>query len=131
MRSPPRYANEPLAITLREARSPLVLAIDIGTSGLRTFLFDIRGRPVGSAIARRDRPPRTAPDGEVSVDADERVRAASDAIDETLAAAGRRAGEIATVATSTFWHSLVGVDARGHPTTKVLTRADTRARMAA
>src|SRR5207302_1905830 len=58
MRSPPRYANEPLAIALRDARPPLVLAIDIGTSGLRTFLFDVRGRPVGSAIARRDRTPR-------------------------------------------------------------------------
>jgi gluconokinase len=131
MRSPPRYANEPLAISLREARSPLVLAIDIGTSGLRTFLFDVRGRPIGSAIARRDRPPRTAPDGEVSVDADERVSSAADAIDETLAAAGRRAKEIAAVGTSTFWHSLMGVDARGHPTTRVLTWADTRARGAA
>src|SRR5437899_1916660 len=131
MRSPPRYANEPLAIALRDARPPLVLAIDIGTSGLRTFLFDVRGRPVGSAIARRDRTPRTAADGEVSVDPDERVRAAADAIDETLAAAGRRAAEIAAVATSTFWHSLVGVDARGRATTRVLTWADTRARGAA
>ena len=131
MRAPPRYANEPLAIALRDARPPLVLAIDIGTSGLRTFLFDVRGRPVGSAIARRDRTPRTAADGEVSVDPDERVRAAADAIDETLAAAGRRAKEIAAVATSTFWHSLVGVDARGRPTTRVLTWADTRARNAA
>ncbi|TMG56501.1 MAG: hypothetical protein E6H84_02890, partial [Chloroflexi bacterium] len=121
MRAPPRYANEPLAIALRDARPPLVLAIDIGTSGLRTFLFDVRGRPVGSAIAHRDRTPRTAADGEVSVDPDERVRAAADAIDETLAAAGRRAKEIAAVATSTFWHSLVGVDARGRPTTRVLT----------
>src|SRR5207253_6701092 len=131
MRSPPRYANEPLAIALRDARPPLVLAIDIGTSGLRTFLFDVRGRPVGSAVARRHRTPRTAADGEVSVDPDERVRAAADAIDETLAAAGRRAKEIAAVATSTFWHSLVGVDARGRPTTRVLTWADTRARGAA
>src|SRR5439155_1141205 len=80
---------------------------------------------------RRDRTPRTAADGEVSVDPDERVRAAADAIDETLAAAGRRAKEIAAVATSTFWHSLVGVDARGQPTTRVLTWADTRARNAA
>ena len=131
MRAPPRYANEPLAITLREAKPPLVLAIDIGTSGLRTFLFDLRGKPVGSAIARRDRGPRTGADGEVTVDADERVRATADAIDETLAAAGRRATEIAAVATSTFWHSLMGVDARGRPTTRVLTWADTRARAAA
>jgi gluconokinase len=131
MRTLPGLVNEPLAITLRDARAPLVLAIDIGTSGLRTFLFDVRGRPVAKAIAHRDRPPRTGADGEVTVDADERVRATADAIDETLAVAGRRVRDIAAVATSTFWHSLVGVDARGRPTTRVLTWADTRARGAA
>jgi gluconokinase len=120
--------REPLAIPLREAKAPLVVAIDIGTSGLRTFLFDARGRPVASATAHRDRPVRTSTDGEATVDAGERVRATADAIDETLAAAGRRASDIAAVATSTFWHSLLGVDARGRPTTRVLTWADTRSR---
>ncbi|HEV8535765.1 MAG TPA: gluconokinase [Candidatus Limnocylindria bacterium] len=124
-------AREPLAIPLRDAEAPLVLAIDIGTSGLRSFLFDSRGRPVAKAIAHRDRPVRTSTDGEVSVDPEERVQAAADAIDESLRVAGRRAGDIAAVATSTFWHSLMGVDARGRPTTRVLTWADTRARAAA
>jgi gluconokinase len=120
--------REPLAIPLREARAPLVLALDIGTSGLRAFLFDVRGRPIARSIAHADRPVRTSADGEVTVDADERVRAACGVIDTVLASAGRRAGEIAAVAVSTFWHSLMGVDARGRPTTRVLTWADTRAR---
>lgn len=123
--------REPLAIPLREVRPPLVLALDIGTSGLRAFLFDVRGRPVAPFIAHADRPVRTSSDGEATVDADERVRAACGAIDSVLASAGRRAAEIAAVATSTFWHSLVGVDAGGRPTTRVLTWADTRARGAA
>ncbi|MDP9280681.1 MAG: FGGY family carbohydrate kinase [Chloroflexota bacterium] len=123
--------REPLAIPLREARSPLVLALDIGTSGLRVFLFDVRGRPIAPFIAHADRPVRTSADGEATVDADERVRAACGAIDTVLAGAGRRASEIAAVATSTFWHSLVGVDAGGRPTTRVITWADTRARGAA
>lgn len=123
--------REPLAIPLREARAPLVLALDIGTSGLRVFLFDVRGRPIAPFIAHADRPVRTSADGEVTVDADERVRAACGAIDAVLASAGRRSGEIAAVAASTFWHSLMGVDARGRPTTRVLTWADTRARGAA
>jgi gluconokinase len=123
--------REPLAIPLRDARPPLVLALDVGTSGLRVFLFDARGRPIASCIAHADRPVRTAADGEVTVDADERVRAACGLIDVVLARAGRRAGEIAAVATSTFWHSLVGVDGAGRPTTRVLTWADTRARGAA
>src|SRR5439155_1161690 len=130
--APPRAVRrEPLAIPLREARAPLVLALDIGTSGLRVFLFDSRGRPVAGCIAHADRPVRTAADGEVTVDADERVRAACLTIDAVLARAGRRASEIAAVAASTFWHSLVGVDAGGRPTTRVLTWADTRARGAA
>ena len=108
-----------------------MLAIDIGTSGLRSFLFDVRGRPVVNAIAHRDAALRTATDGEASVDPDERVRATADAIDETLAHAGRRAGEIVAVGICTFWHSLMGVDGRGRPTTRVLTWADTRARAAA
>lgn len=123
--------REPLAISLREARSPLVLALDIGTSGLRVFLFDARARPVARCIAHADRAVRTSSDGEATVDADERVRAACGAIDAVLALAGRRAGEIAAVAVSTFWHSVLGVDERGRPTTRVLTWADTRARGAA
>ena len=123
--------REPLAIPLREARAPLVLALDIGTSGLRVFLFDARGRPIARSIAHADRPVRTSADGEVTVDADERVRAAFSTIDTVVASAGRRADEIAAVAASTFWHSLVGVDAHGRPSTRVLTWADTRARGAA
>jgi gluconokinase len=123
--------REPLAIPLREARAPLVLALDIGTSGLRAFLFDARGRPILRCIAHAERPVRTSADGEASVDADERVRAACGAIDAVLASAGRRAGDIVAVAASTFWHSLLGVDERGRPTTRVLTWADTRARGAA
>jgi len=123
--------REPLAIPLREARAPLVLSLDIGTSGLRVFLFDVRGRPVDRLIAHSDRPLRTSPDGEATVDADERVRAACGVIDEVVRKAGRRANEIVAVTASTFWHSVLGVDARGRPTTRVLTWADTRARGAA
>src|SRR5438477_2814245 len=123
--------GEPLAIPLREATAPLVIAVDIGTSGLRSFLSDSRGRPIARAIAHRDRPLRVSNDGEATVDPDERVRATADAIDETVAAAGKRAADIAVVAVCAFWHSVMGVDTRGRPTTPVLTWADTRARDAA
>ncbi len=129
--APRRLVREPLAIELREAQAPLVLALDVGTSGLRAFLFDARARPVGSCIAHSDRPVRTSSDGEASLDADERARATIGVIDEVLRRAGRRAGEIAAVATSTFWHSLVGIDAKARPTTRLITWADTRPRKAA
>ncbi len=123
--------REPLAIPLREAKAPLVVAIDVGTSGLRVFLFDAKGRPIRTCIAHADRPVRTSPAGEASLDADERTDAVIAAIDQVLRSAGRRAGEIAAVAGSTFWHSLLGIDRRGRPTTRVLTWADTRSRGAA
>ncbi len=123
--------REPLAIELRQAEAPLVLALDVGTSGLRVFLFDAKARPIRSCIAHSDRPLRTSSTGEASLDADERARAATLAIDEVLRQAGRRADEIAAVATSTFWHSLLGIDARGRPTTRLITWADTRPRGAA
>lgn len=37
-------------------------------------------------------------------------------------------GEITHVASCSFWHSLLGVDEKGKPTTKVLTWADTRSK---
>ncbi|HEX4743403.1 MAG TPA: gluconokinase [Candidatus Limnocylindria bacterium] len=123
--------REPLAIPLREARAPLVLAIDVGTSGLRAFVFDAKARPIGSAVAWSRKAARTSRLGEASLDADERARATFDCVDTVLRVIGRRAGEIAAVSVSTFWHSLVGVDARGRPTTRVITWADTRARDAA
>ena len=83
--------REPLAIPLREARAPLVLALDIGSSGLRVFIFDARGRPIARCIAHADRPVRVSADGEATVDAEERVRAACELIDAVLTTAGRRA----------------------------------------
>src|SRR5437764_249555 len=120
--------GEPLAIPLREATAPLVIAVDIGTSGLRSFLFDSRGRPIARAIAHRDRPLRVSNDGEATVDPDECVRATADAIDETVAAAGKRAADIAVVAVCAFWHAGMGAGAHGRLTTTVLTWADTRPR---
>ena len=73
----------------------------------------------------------TTRDGEATQDADELCGLVFEAIDETLGRTGERVGEIAGVATSTFWHSLLGVDRRGAPTTPVLTWADRRAADAA
>ena len=50
------------------------------------------------------------------------------AIDEVLEKSAKLDGEIVCVATSSFWHSLVGIDAKGKPTTKVYGWADTQSR---
>lgn len=50
------------------------------------------------------------------------------AIDAVLEKTSNLKGEIEWVASCSFWHSLVGIDAKGKPTTKVLSWADRRSR---
>jgi gluconokinase len=114
-----------------DRRAPYVLALDIGTSSVRALLFDATGTDVPAVHIQRTYPLSETDDGEVAVDADMLVAATAAVVDEALAAAGPLAGDIAAVATDTFWHSLVAVDGNGKPLTPVITWADTRARAAA
>jgi gluconokinase len=68
-------------------------------------------------------------DGGSTLDADELCALILGTIDETLARSAGRS--IVGIASSMFWHSVLGVDRRGHPTTPILTWADTRAADAA
>lgn len=110
---------------------PYVLALDVGSSSVRALLYDANGNAIPEVKAQRTYTSTTADDGEVSIDADMLVTAVGSTIDEALSQAGPLAGQIAAVATDTFWHSLVVLDASGHPLTPVLTWADTRADAAA
>lgn len=110
---------------------PYILALDIGTSSVRALLFDATGSVVPHVLAQHTYTLTTSSDGELSVDPDQLVALVAKTIDETLAAAGPLASQIAAVATDTFWHSLVAVDSSGHPLMPVLTWGDTRPRYAA
>lgn len=123
--------REPLAIGLREAEAPLVLAIDIGTSGVRAFVFDRRARPIGVCIARAEHAVRTSGEGEATLDPQALTRSVFGVIDIAVRRAGRRAAEIQAVSVCTFWHSLLGIDDRARPTTRLITWADARPRSAA
>src|SRR5438876_499147 len=92
---------------------PYILALDIGTSSVRALLFDAAGAAVPHVLAQHTYTLTTSSDGEVSVDADMLVDLVAQAIDEALAAAGTLASQIVAVATDTFWHTLLGVDASG------------------
>ena len=98
-----------------------MLSIDVGTSGVRAALFDDRGVEIVSTRARRSRDHALTDLGEFDPNAlvDEVVAT----IDEVCAGSA----PIEFIAISTFWHSLVGVDATGNPTTPLLSWADTRA----
>jgi len=98
-----------------ERPHPYVLALDIGTSSVRALLFDATGNAVPNVLAQHTYNLNTSGEGEVTVDADMLVDLVSKTIDEALVAAGPLASQIGSVATDTFWHSLMGVDASGHP----------------
>jgi gluconokinase len=98
-----------------------VLSIDVGTSGVRVALFDDDGNQV-EGVARR----RSISDF-AEVDPDALVDEVVKTVDELLTGSVNEASQITSIAISTFWHSLVGVDATGTPTTPLLTWADTRA----
>ena len=100
-----------------------LLSIDVGTSGVRVALFDERGAPVPGAQTRNRRA-FTNLSNFAELDADQIVAEVIQAIDELLA---NSPGPIDLIAISAFWHSLIGVDAAGLPTTPLLTWADTRA----
>jgi gluconokinase len=108
-------------------RPPFVLALDVGTSSTRALLFDASGAAVPDIVSQHPYKLTVSSQGEVSVDADKLADVVEETISEVLHLAGPLAEQIAAVAMDTFWHSLLGVDAAGHPLTPVITWEDTRA----
>src|SRR5207244_11036189 len=79
-------------------------------------------------FVKNERSLNVTPDGGAEIDADEALNQVIAAIDEILEKSSKLKSEIKYVAISSFWHSLVGVDVNGRPTTKVFGWADTRSR---
>lgn len=106
----------------------LILSIDIGTSSVRASIFNDSAELVRGISVKIDRTLQTTADGGSEIDADEAVFQVAAAIDALLEKTKKLKGEIRYVSSCSFWHSLMGVDAKGKPTTKVLGWADTRSR---
>jgi gluconokinase len=106
-------------------RGSAILALDVGTSSCRASLYDTRKH------RRRGRPshvgyhPRVTPDGGAELDAQGLFEHVCSTVDEQVRHARR---EIVGVATTTFWHSLMGVDDAGEPLTPVYLWLDARSR---
>ncbi len=107
---------------------PLILALDIGTSSVRAALYNFNGEVLPATMVKNERQLTATEDGGAEIDALEAFAQVERAIDDVLTKAEKIRGEIEYVAASSFWHSLVGVDAKGKPTTKVFGWADTRSR---
>lgn len=105
---------------------PYILALDIGTSSTRAILYDAGGDPLPDLKAQLSYQLTTSHEGEASVDADSLADLVASTIDELLQKAGDRAKNIVAVATSTFWHTLLPLDASGRPLLPLMTWEDTR-----
>jgi len=109
-------------------KNQLILALDIGTSSVRAALYDHTGTVLRQTMVKNERTLNVTDDGGAEIDAEDAFDQVARAIDDVLKKAAKVKGEITHAAASCFWHSLLGVDAKGKPTTKVLGWADTRSR---
>jgi len=110
----------------RKAPAPWILSVDIGTSSVRAIVFDKDGRAMPDLLAQIHYAMKTSRDGGVEADPEILSHNVESVIDGALARAGPSASEICAVATSCFWHSLIGVMSDGRPATPVYIWADTR-----
>lgn len=103
-----------------------VLAIDIGTSGVRGALFNLEGSLVSESFVSKKWQIESDGEGRASLDARYALSKVEETIDEVLARAWGE--EILLAGISSFWHSLMGVDEQGQPATDLILWADTRSR---
>jgi gluconokinase len=108
-----------------------VLTLDVGTSSVRASLFDICGCEISGAQARVEHSFCTTLDGGAEADAEKLVADITQVIDAVLKEHLPSNASLEAVAICCFWHSLVGVDARGEAITPVFGWADRRAARAA
>ena len=114
-------------ITPSQAESPFILSIDIGTSAVRTALFDCLGRAIEGIEARQPLEIKTTAEGASEADPDlilERTWARIDSVMEQAASLSRR---IKGVASCTFVGNILGVNRSSQAITSLTTYADTRA----
>ncbi|MDQ2898843.1 MAG: FGGY family carbohydrate kinase, partial [Acidobacteriota bacterium] len=103
-----------------------ILTLDIGTSSVRTLLFDGDGNQVEGFGSQIPYHVTTTPDGGWEIDADHlvdlAVRSVSEIYNQLQAAKVRPAA----AAFDTFWHNVVGVGENGKPVTPLIHVFDTR-----
>ncbi len=115
------------SIKLSQAEEPLILTIDIGTSSMRTNLFDRLGRVIEDTEARRNTLLFTSVDGKSEADPTHLCQQVFYCLDETLARAQPKSGQIKAVASCTLVSNILGLDKKDRPVTPLFTYADTRA----
>lgn len=112
--------------TWSSAKAPLVLAIDIGSSSVRALMFDAHGLQIEYSDHQIPHRLHTTANGGSEADAENLFQLVTECIDQVLELGSERLDDIGAVATSSFWHSVMGMDATGTPTSPVYMWADKR-----
>ena len=107
-------------------KKSFVLVLDIGTSSVRAAIYDFEGNVLPETMVKNERRLTATEDGGAEIGVAEALAQVEKAIDEVLKKASKLDGEIEYAATSSFWHSLLGIDKNGVPTIKLFGWADTR-----
>jgi gluconokinase len=106
------------------SEQPVVIALDIGSSGIKAIAFDLRAQIVPSLLARAPFALEVTHDGGSEVNLDKLERAVNSVLDELHAKLGRH--EILAVALTGFAPSLVALDSEDCAIAPALSYADTR-----
>lgn len=115
-----------------EPGEPCVLALDVGSSSVRASLYDAAGRPVDHDPEARTRYDwRTTPDGGMEADAGRLFALTVELLDAAMERVRASGARVAAVATTSFWHSLLGVGRDGELLTPLYGWGDARAARAA
>src|SRR5262249_20610061 len=117
-------------IAPNQAKRPLALALDVGTSSVRAVLYDLAGRQVETIEGRTHYQMTATQDGGVEINADKLIGIICATIDQCLQAAAVHIPElnnaICAVGYSNFWHAMMGVDRNGDAVTPLYNWSDTR-----
>ncbi len=105
--------------------SPLIASFDAGTTSVKTLVFDSLATPV---LATPSIPYelRTTADGGVEIPVEAIFAATLQSLDAAHTALQDAGRAPSAVSLCTFWHSFLGVDASGRPSSPILHLLDTR-----
>ncbi len=93
---------------------------------MRSALYDGAAEVLSETMVKNERTVEITKDGGAEIDASEAFAQVVQAIDDVFKKCPAEVAETEYVAASCFWHSLLGIDEKGEPTTPVYTWAETR-----
>ena len=103
------------------------LAIDIGTTHIKSMLVDSEGRPLLNSLASKFTPLITDPSGKSMMDPDALLKRVANCVEATLKSVSDVSYNVTSVGICSFWHSCMGLDGKGNIVFPIITWGDTRA----